>query len=419
MGPVLRWWVMKRAQIEPELLSLFRLMNGFWLLVYGLDLLEQTGDPAKPVRPLMVVGTLTAVIMLLYLYSGWLQRRLARWYLPVGLAIASVGSTLAQWFHIRWITDHGIQPNPDNIIEQLFMLLFVPMIITAAQYNFRAVLAFTVLTAALQWVLALPLSTLEGAPMTFIQDDIAGRMVIYPVVGFIVVRLVRGQKSDRKALAAKNVRLTQYATAVERLAISHERNRLARELHDTLAHTLSAVAVQLEALNKQLDQDPDNAQNTLKQLQELTRSGLQEARRALQALRASPLEDLGLALALRQLVESVSERSGIAIGLDAANDLDGLPPEIEQGVYRVAEEALNNAARHAHAQSVTVSLRRDSRALRLTVADDGVGFDPEAVPVDGHYGLVGMRERALLCSGHLEIASAPGKGTTVRLTVEE
>jgi len=255
--------------------------------------------------------------------------------------------------------------------------------------------------------------------MTFIQDDIAGRMVIYPVVGFIVVRLVRGQKSDRKALAAKNVKLTQYATAVERLAISHERNRLARELHDTLAHTLSAVAVQLEALNKQLDQDPDNAQNTLKQLQELTRSGLQEARRALQALRASPLEDLGLALALRQLVESVSERSGIAIGLDAASDLDGLPPEIEQGMYRVAEEALNNAARHAHAQTVTVSLRRDSRALRLTVADDGVGFDPEAVPVEGHYGLVGMRERALLCSGHLEIASAPGKGTTVRLTVEE
>lgn len=410
---------MKRAQIEPELLSLFRLTHAFWLVVYGPDLLEQAGDPTKPVLPLALAGTLTAVGMLLYLYSGWLRRRLGWWYLPVGLAVASTGATMAQWFDILRRIRHDVPLEGDASSEQLFILLFVPMIIVGAQYNYRAVLAFTAITAALQGILALPLTSMDGAPTSFIQDDIAGRLFIYPLVGFIVARLVSGQKNDREILAAKNVKLTRYAATVERLAVSHERNRLARELHDTLAHTLSAVAVQLEALNKQLDKDPDNAKHTVKQLQELTRSGLQEARRALQALRTSPLEDLGLALAMRQLVASVAERSGMTITLAIPSELDGLSPEVEQGVYRITEEALNNAARHACAQTVNVSLRRDQHRFCLTITDDGIGFDPETVLFEGHYGLVGMRERALLCSGQLDLESTPGKGTIVRLTVEE
>jgi len=410
---------MKRAQIEPALLSLFRLTNGFWLLVYGPNLLDQVDDPTKPVLPMALGGTLTAIVLLLYLYSGWLQLRLSRWYLPVGLSVASAGAVMAQWFNIVWRTNHGVPPNADSLSEQLFILLFVPMIITGAQYNFRAVLAFTVITAAIQGVLALPLVSIESVPLTFIEDDIVGRLFLYPFVGFIVVRVVAGQKTDRKVLTTKNIKLTRYATTVERLAISHERNRLARELHDTLAHTLSAVAVQLEALSKQLDRDPDNARHTVKQLQDLTRGGLHEARRALQALRASPLEDLGLLLAMRQLVESVSERSGMTIALTTPNELDGLSPEVEQGIYRIMEEALNNAARHARAQNVTVSLRHDRRKLRLTITDNGVGFDPERVSLEGHYGLVGMRERALLCNGQLELDSTPGTGATVRLTVEE
>jgi signal transduction histidine kinase len=237
------------------------------------------------------------------------------------------------------------------------------------------------------------------------------------VVGLVVVRLVGGQKTQREVLTEKNIQLTRYATTVERLAISHERNRMARELHDTLAHTLSAIAVQLEALNKQLDRDPDSAKHTVQQLRDLAHSGLEESRRALQALRASPLEDLGLTLAMCQLIDSVAERSGMLITRNMTSELDGLSPEIEQGVYRITEEALNNAARHAHAQNVTVSLRRELDELCLTISDDGIGFDPEAVVQNGHYGLVGMRERALLCDGKLSIDSALHTGTTIRLTV--
>jgi signal transduction histidine kinase len=412
---------MKRIQIEPELLSLFRLINGFWLVVYGthlLYLLYQPDNPDKPILPLVFLGTLTAVVMLLYLYSGGLQRRMSRWYLPVGLSAASAGAMITQWFDMRWRIDHDMPLQGDGS-ERLVILLFVPLIIVSTQYNFRVVLVFTIVTAAMQGIIELPLAAIHGAPIDFIQNDISERLFLYPIMGFIIVRLVAGQKTAREALAVKNIKLTRYATTVERLVISHERNRLARELHDTLAHTLSAVAVQLEALNKQIERDPDNAQYTVKQLQDLTRSGLQEARRALQALRASPLEDLGLVLAMRQLVDSVTERSGMAISLVIPGELDGLLPEVEQGVYRITEEALNNAVRHARAQNVTVSLRRDQYNLQLTITDDGIGFDPKTTSPDGHYGLVGMRERALLCNGQLNLDSAPGTGTTLRLTVEE
>jgi signal transduction histidine kinase len=121
---------------------------------------------------------------------------------------------------------------------------------------------------------------------------------------------------------------------------------------------------------------------------------------------------------MRQIVDSVTDRSGLRIALDMPGEFDGLPPEVEQGIYRITEEALNNTARHANAQCVMVSLLREPDRLRLTITDDGFGFDPAAVSLDGHYGLVGMRERALLSNGHLDITSTPATGTTVRLTVE-
>jgi signal transduction histidine kinase len=108
----------------------------------------------------------------------------------------------------------------------------------------------------------------------------------------------------------------------------------------------------------------------------------------------------------------------LRIILDLPNELDELSPEVEQGVYRITEEALNNTVRHANARTARVSLQRDRGELRLTIADDGLGFDPETELLDGHYGLVGMRERALLCNGQLNIDSTPGTGTTVCLTVE-
>lgn len=190
---------------------------------------------------------------------------------------------------------------------------------------------------------------------------------------------------------------------------------MARELHDTLAHSLSAVAVQLEAVDSALEGDPQSARIILGKALAQTRSGLTETRRALHALRASPLDDLGLALAVQNLAITTAQRNGMAVSVTLPEGVLKLSPAIEQGVYRIAQEALANAARHAGATQIAVTLS-NTDGVTLTVADNGRGFD--AYNVDGdHMGLQLMRERADMMGGVLVVSSAPGAGTIVRLTL--
>lgn len=410
---------MKKAQIEPGLLSLFRLTTALWLLLPGSELIGAMVTWNPPPTPWAPLGALNEVFMLLYLYSGWLRHRLGQRYLPIGLVIVSIGAIMVQWVDIAWHIERNMPLDlfsADRV--SLLFHLFIPTIVVTVQYGFRTTIGFVLGTAALQLFMALAFIPFDRSAMEIVWYDVVWRVTIHLIVSFFVARLVTGQKKDRKTLTDKNVRLTQYAATVERLAISHERNRLARELHDTLAHTLSAVAVQLEAHDAQLDSDLDGAKQTLKLARKMVHNGLEEARNAVRALRASPLEDLGLALAMRHLVNAMVERSGLAISLDMPDELDELSPEVEQSIYRITEEALNNTIRHANAQHATVSLRREGGEIHLRISDDGFGFDPKTASSDGHYGLVGMHERALLCNGQLDIQSAPATGTTVRLTVE-
>ena len=150
----------------------------------------------------------------------------------------------------------------------------------------------------------------------------------------------------------------------------------------------------------------------------MVRGGLQDMRRALQALRASPLDDLGFELAIQNLVDSMRERSGINITLTMPDYLNGIMSfEVEQVVYRITEEALSNIVRHANADTVSITLQKDKKMIMLNVTDNGIGFDVKDASTKGRFGLIGMHERALLCDGHLEIISKPGDGTSIRLTV--
>ncbi|NDJ59566.1 MAG: sensor histidine kinase, partial [Chloroflexi bacterium] len=166
------------------------------------------------------------------------------------------------------------------------------------------------------------------------------------------------------------------------------------------------------------DSDPDAARQTLVRTQELTRTGLNEARRAVHALRSRPVDELGLVLALRRLAESAAQRAGLRLMLDLPEQVTGIQPEVEQQIYRIAEEALNNVVRHAQAQRLYLRLRRDRHTLHLTITDDGIGFDAALGSPDGHFGLTGMQERALLIDGDLIIQSLPDRGTQVRLCIE-
>ena len=146
-------------------------------------------------------------------------------------------------------------------------------------------------------------------------------------------------------------------------------------------------------------------------------SGLGETRRALQALRASPLDDLGLSLAVKTMVEDAAARANLALNLSVADKLPSLSPDVEQCIYRVAQEAVTNVGKHAKAKTLTVNLESAEEKVTLMVHDDGAGFDVDKKGKANDYGLEGMRERAQLVGGELTVTSRPGEGTTVRLVV--
>jgi signal transduction histidine kinase len=356
------------------------------------------------------------VYLIVYLWWPPLQRWLGRYFLPVGLAIATLGPILGQHLSTAWFTATDVFVLAGA--WQLVVVLFLPLVLMAWQYDFHWVLRFSAGTALLDVGLTLlAASAGSWAGIHLLLSIISMRTVLYIIVGYMITRLVTAQREQRQALGQANTRLTHYAGTLEQLSISRERNRLARELHDTLAHTLSGLAVQLEAVDAAWETNSTVAHTLLEQSITATRSGLTETRRALRALRASPLEDLGLSLAIRHLAESLAGRTGLSLDLRLPDDQDNLSPPVEQCVYRVAQESLANIDRHAGARRVGVRLEHTNHHLTLTIVDDGQGFGPDNANTENHFGLKGMEERAAMVGGTLKVETQPGAGTSICLTV--
>jgi signal transduction histidine kinase len=411
---------MKHIPPDPGVLPIFRLFAILWLVLFLLGggiLLVSEAFSHKAVL-FYLTGTANAVLLLGYLFWPELPRHMGNRFLPIGVVIASVGPILVN--HLTGLV--RVQPvEMATSIKSwpLTAILFVPLVIIAWQHSLHGVGVFCIGTALLDLLLNLPTAGSNSLYLLSTAHVILTRTASLFLVGTMVARIMRIQRQQRQSLAEANAQLTHYATTLARLATTRERNRLARELHDTLAHTLSAVAVELEAVDSLWEVDSHRARIFLKRSLTTARTGLTETRRALQALRSSPLEDLGLALAIRQEAEAVAERSGFALDLQVPEGVGGLPPDVEQCVYRVAQEALANAARHAQPQIVAVSLLQKGDRLTLTISDDGGGFDLDAVDTDRHLGIQGMEERAEMVGGTLQVVSKPGEGTTIQLTVEE
>jgi signal transduction histidine kinase len=200
-------------------------------------------------------------------------------------------------------------------------------------------------------------------------------------------------------------------------AVLAERNNISREIHDTLAQNLAGIALQLDALHMQLPEVSKGLRQTLDEACNLTRYSLAEARRAIGDLRSDELES-------RELGDALPEIAQRACGsLEANVQVIGSPrkldPVTEKHILRIFQEALTNVLRHAHARKLDVELRYAPRSLRLRVFDDGDGFDPQHIipALSGHYGLIGMRERAARIGGCLTLNSRPGEGTELLVEV--
>ena len=202
------------------------------------------------------------------------------------------------------------------------------------------------------------------------------------------------------------------------LGAVEERYRLARELHDTLGQDLAAIVLQLENLDAKLDAGAPTGdlKGVIQQIMTLTRDSLDGARRSVQDLRAAPLEGQTLSGALAKLVRETNESSSIRVAYESMGAGRPLLDHIEAGLYRIAQEAINNVTKHAKASEARVSLVCSPSQAHLTIEDNGIGFDPAELSQD-RYGLRGLDERARLLKGDLNLESTKGKGTRVEVIV--
>lgn len=367
---------------------------------------------------------ITAVLLFLLVWPWPNANRL--YLLKIALAFGILAPNIDMLISI-WVPFEDLASNPYHIaigwtyqeingifsLGQLFML--VPVVLASWQFGRRGFMS------------ALALAGLAYVTIPFLLPQDALIWGIYAIRGFVflgvtlilgftVEALATAQRKTNADLSAANRKLAAQAITMEQLATSRERNRLARELHDTLAHSLSGTAVSLQAIGTLLKHNPDAAAHELTHTQNQIRAGLVEARRAIGALRTSALDELGLASALQQRAESISERIGLQL-VCLIDPLPPLPPAVEQTIYRIADEAMLNVEKHAQATNMLLQVTHINGRLVLKVQDDGQGFRQDEV-ANGRFGLIGMKERAELAGAELVIETTPYHGTLVQLSVD-
>jgi len=408
-----------------EALRIFRLTLIVKIAFFGLGLLVVLGLGTLAQLALLLRAAPTLLLALLVL-PPWLERALGRRFLALALGLDLLIESLQSvpfFFEQRffWLQNLDLsEPLSRHLMEtpltEPFFFLLIPLVLLAWGYGRRgAVWGST-------WATMLHLGTGCWA----LQQDILAwdffsgvlmRIALLYLVPLLVSILAQRERKQHAELEAAHQRLRRHAATVEQLAVSRERNRLARELHDTLAHSLAALSVQLEALRTLVVHEPTAVQDALNNVTTLARNGLEESRQAIQALRTDPLKTLGLVGALRSTLNAFQARTGVQADLTVAGQEPDMMDKEAQALFRIADEALTNVERHAAAQQVTVRLAFGNDRIDLVIRDDGVGFDPAAVDPD-HYGLTGIQERAAMIGATLKVHSHPGGGTRIWCSLE-
>ena len=250
-----------------------------------------------------------------------------------------------------------------------------------------------------RWIDAIALAVIYGTGIVFVA---------------VFTRVAASERDARNALAEANQLLRDHASQVEELATTKERNRLAREIHDSVGHYLTVVNVQIGAARTVLDQNRSRALDHLSKAQSLTQEGLAEVRHSVAALRASPTESRPLPEALTALVDQW-RAAGLNADFRTSGNVRTLTPQTNLTLYRAGQEALTNVAKHANATTVNVRLNYSDDRIRLTVKDNGVGPSES----EGGFGLLGIRERVQLLNGSVRVTTDAGKGFILEVEVPE
>lgn len=230
----------------------------------------------------------------------------------------------------------------------------------------------------------------------------------------LLVGSLLSERQSRQDLALANRHLRQYALLIEDQTILQERNRIAREIHDSLGHSLTAQSIQLEYAAMLLSKDVDQAGQRLQTARRLGKEALQNVRRSVSALRTHPLQGQSLAIALTKLLQEVERSIGIQVKTQIT--LSSLPlEEVATALYRITQEALTNISKHSNATQICLILAESKMGISLRLEDNGQGFDPDTNTTG--FGLQGMRERAEAMGGSFCVTSQLGQGCQIQVDI--
>jgi len=336
--------------------------------------------------------------------------------LGVNLVVVLGGAVIGTWLTQRLVLNGAFTPITHALLVLAALSLSAGLSMLLLRETFR------------------PIRSLREATQRFNAGDHSARASVAPMTDPDVAGLVLEVNALWDRLEADAATIRDKTEQAERLAAQvilaqeEERRRVARELHDEAGQALTAVIIGLErglaSMPEVYAADlPIQPRQLMGNLRDLAAQTLDEVRKLALELRPSVLDDLGLVAALRQYVRSTEERSGLSaqltvVGWDEADASARLPAEVETALFRIAQEALTNAIRHARATSVQLRLRRLPGAVTLEVRDDGVGLAAVPSPEAGeHLGMFGMRERARLLDGEFHATPVSPRGTLVQVTI--
>jgi signal transduction histidine kinase len=349
--------------------------------------------------PMLVMLAMYGLLLVL---EPWLPRRPA-WY-PAGYLLLQSGLAM----RLLLFPPH----------EDFLPMLFIPLCLQAVLFFNRRV--GLVCTLAFTLALAGPvLATWQWTPTGLVMVLLYGGL-FYLIVSYahLIQRAEAARHENQALIQALQVasrQLQDYAAQVEEFATAQERSRLARELHDSATQTIFSMNLTAQAARLLVEKEPGRAVQQLDRLQELAQGATGEIQVLVSQLRPRSLAEEGLPAALRRLVAEREARDGLRVQLEISGEKE-LPEAVVIGLYRIAQEALNNVAKHAGTCEALVRLNLAGERPALEVEDGGVGFDPSAVSLRSeHMGLAGMAERARELGWRLSCDSQPGHGTRIRV----
>jgi signal transduction histidine kinase len=356
------------------------------------------------------------------------------WHLPSpSLQYISIGLLILLLLGIAFYRPMTSRSNVNNQIGMAILTLLVScLLIIEPGWSTFPILFFALapistvtfpIRRALLWISIFALITviifiwfqgLEGLIMSF--SYVCGYL-FFGIFGYLMVQAQESRKRTEELLIELQMahqKLQDYANQLEELTIDRERNRLAREVHDTLGHQLTVSVVQLEGAQRLISSDPQRAFQMVATVREQVKSGLGELRRIVATLRTPENEDAPLSVSYQKLVHHFQEATGIIIQLQMPEILPSLANPVRSAFYRSLQEALTNVQKHAHASQVVVKLNYHDHQLCLSVRDNGVGI---SLIGKGGFGWKGLKERASLLGGSFETLNAPEGGTILDFSV--